>query len=439
MNKNRKIYLLVFLLLGLVLSSPFILKTSANDRVIVDEYTPLTLKQGYNYGLEYYGNIQINTINVLNRDITIVKAQTNTYSTTSGGIFDLFVRSDQSNLLIRYSTNGSNNASIINTNLPISQTYQVYMYLATNGLELHFVIYAAGDYTQPLFERDFDRDFEQYYYVYAGRNFPFYYRYDNNNSAVFNSNNFLSFQVTNVTNYPVYPYFDLYNTTDIYIKEYKRVWSESLENGYIVLLDFYDTLNEYELRLYPNYNSNQRSINITTLYGRLELYNTAYNRVEYFINNFQNNENIVIKNDLTNLTIYILTPMFSNTVGASWESSVYYSLNTGGYEVVSSNIEEVNYSMIVESTSIIAEEVNIQVLYDIYAWSIADLYNEGYYDGQNGENAISPFVNLITTVFTGIDSILQIEMIPHIKLWYFIAIPLTFVVLWGLFKIFKSH
>lgn len=56
-------------------------------------------------------------------------------------------------------------------------------------------------------------------------------------------------------------------------------------------------------------------------------------------------------------------------------------------------------------------------------------YNRGYNAGMQGENAISSFINILTSIFTGIGAIFSIELFPHITIGLFLLVPLFFGVL----------
>lgn len=57
-----------------------------------------------------------------------------------------------------------------------------------------------------------------------------------------------------------------------------------------------------------------------------------------------------------------------------------------------------------------------------------DGYDVGYDDGQLGENAISPVLNILSAIFTGVGAIFSIELVPHVPLGVFILVPLFFAV-----------
>lgn len=54
---------------------------------------------------------------------------------------------------------------------------------------------------------------------------------------------------------------------------------------------------------------------------------------------------------------------------------------------------------------------------------------DGYDDGASGNNAVSSFINILTSIFTGIGAILSIELFPHVTIGLFFLVPLFFGVL----------
>lgn len=56
-------------------------------------------------------------------------------------------------------------------------------------------------------------------------------------------------------------------------------------------------------------------------------------------------------------------------------------------------------------------------------------YDTGYDDGASGNNAVSSFINILTSIFTGIGAIFSIELFPHITIGLFLLVPLFFGVL----------
>lgn len=56
-------------------------------------------------------------------------------------------------------------------------------------------------------------------------------------------------------------------------------------------------------------------------------------------------------------------------------------------------------------------------------------YNRGYDAGASGDNAVSSFINILTSIFTGIGAIFSIELFPHITIGLFLLVPLFFGVL----------
>lgn len=56
-------------------------------------------------------------------------------------------------------------------------------------------------------------------------------------------------------------------------------------------------------------------------------------------------------------------------------------------------------------------------------------YNEGYDAGARGDNAVSSFINILTSIFTGIGAIFSIQLFPHITIGLFLLVPLFFGVL----------
>lgn len=53
-------------------------------------------------------------------------------------------------------------------------------------------------------------------------------------------------------------------------------------------------------------------------------------------------------------------------------------------------------------------------------------YNIGYIAGKEDGHADWDWSNFLKSIFTGIDGFLQVEILPKIKLWYLVAIPLVF-------------
>lgn len=53
-------------------------------------------------------------------------------------------------------------------------------------------------------------------------------------------------------------------------------------------------------------------------------------------------------------------------------------------------------------------------------------YKTGYLTGQENGRADWDWSNFLKSIFTGIDGFLQVEILPKIKLWYLVAIPLVF-------------
>jgi hypothetical protein len=56
-------------------------------------------------------------------------------------------------------------------------------------------------------------------------------------------------------------------------------------------------------------------------------------------------------------------------------------------------------------------------------------YNTGYQAGVSGDNAVSSFINILTSIFTGIGAIFSIELFPNITIGLFLLVPLFFGVL----------
>lgn len=54
---------------------------------------------------------------------------------------------------------------------------------------------------------------------------------------------------------------------------------------------------------------------------------------------------------------------------------------------------------------------------------------DGYAQGMRGDNAVSSFINILTSIFTGIGAIFSIELFPHITIGLFLLVPLFFGVL----------
>lgn len=54
---------------------------------------------------------------------------------------------------------------------------------------------------------------------------------------------------------------------------------------------------------------------------------------------------------------------------------------------------------------------------------------DGYDQGMRGDNAVSSFINILTSIFTGIGAIFSIELFPHITIGLFLLVPLFFGVL----------
>ena len=54
---------------------------------------------------------------------------------------------------------------------------------------------------------------------------------------------------------------------------------------------------------------------------------------------------------------------------------------------------------------------------------------DGYEQGMRGDNAVSSFINILTSIFTGIGAIFSIELFPHITIGLFLLVPLFFGVL----------
>lgn len=56
-------------------------------------------------------------------------------------------------------------------------------------------------------------------------------------------------------------------------------------------------------------------------------------------------------------------------------------------------------------------------------------YGRGYDAGQSGDNAVSSFINILTSIFTGIGAIFSIQLFPHVTIGVFFLVPLFFGVL----------
>lgn len=56
-------------------------------------------------------------------------------------------------------------------------------------------------------------------------------------------------------------------------------------------------------------------------------------------------------------------------------------------------------------------------------------YEDGYRDGEYVGSMTQPIFKLFNAVFRSIDTVLQTEVLPGIKLWYIVSIPLVFLII----------
>lgn len=354
---------------------------------------------------------------------------------------------DYRGVIIRYKENNVSNAdtTVVYPIQNITLNTRFYLQIAGNQKELDFVVYEGsqsvysltldGDVLSTL--NNYNIDFGK-----IGYSLPLSYAQIN---QIIDFNNFPS--ITPITNIISYPIINQNENNYYYFKELTRVWDDTYNNNeYVDLVSFIDSAdNEYIIRLFRPLPA-ERSVITRDTY--LQLYDNT-NNILYYNKLYDKEESFNIYYDDYNGYIHFYH-MRQNILNGNIQfveyDHIYNFTGTRKLSSISCDLELVSSASFTDSTILTGSGINEEVL--LYSlnrivsnWDTVynNGYNAGYTAGQAGENSISPFVNIITTVFTGIDSVLQIEMIPHIKLWYFIAIPLTFVILWGVFKIFKSH
>lgn len=74
-----------------------------------------------------------------------------------------------------------------------------------------------------------------------------------------------------------------------------------------------------------------------------------------------------------------------------------------------------------------------------YRYGYSSGYNVGYNDGQTGENAISPFFNVLSGIFTSIGAIFSIELVPHVPIGLFFLVPLFFAIVGLILFIWRKN
>lgn len=74
-----------------------------------------------------------------------------------------------------------------------------------------------------------------------------------------------------------------------------------------------------------------------------------------------------------------------------------------------------------------------------YSDGYGDGYDEGYDDGQEGENAISPFFNILSGIFTSIGAVFSIELIPNVPIGLFFLVPLFFAIVGLILFIWRKN
>lgn len=64
-------------------------------------------------------------------------------------------------------------------------------------------------------------------------------------------------------------------------------------------------------------------------------------------------------------------------------------------------------------------------------------YNKGFEDGQTNEKQQHPLFKIFNAVFNVIDNVLSVEILPSIKLWYILGVPLFFLILQFVLNLFR--
>lgn len=241
--------------------------------------------------------------------------------------------------------------------------------------------------------------------------------YNTNDSSLY-----INYSINN--GYSIMPYYDIWQ-------------DDSLNAEYNLLIlnvdnfDFY-----YTLDIQPNY--------VESHVGRIKL---------VMRNDELGTETIIDSiSDITNKYFYSLYLIH--------DSQNHFYFNLGIMECEVNDYGQFSFDEVdlLESSSITIDSINFEncvcgridmtnITTDQYRY-IADqtlrnqlniTYLIGYENGLNGETAISPFVNLMTQVFGGVNQVLSLQILPGIKLWYFIAIPMFFIVLFTILKIWKHN
>lgn len=233
--------------------------------------------------------------------------------------------------------------------------------------------------------------------------------------------------------------FLVFQMTGTYNEQYVEIESDSLE----VQIDFYMyVFLEHEIGLDDIYTIFEEDIEIEHRYN-LDLENN-YNE-DYIAR---------IQTDIYFDNIQYVQSYDSATITLDYTIETYArdrENNTMGYKYIEDRLvlsKEMNFDITYNASFpplyyqvILQKEIRGFSHDEIYQEGYNDGYHDGeqegyengYYDGYDeGEyygSMTQPIFRLFNAVFRTIDSVLQTEILPGIKLWYIVSIPLVFLII----------
>lgn len=341
-------------------------------------------------------------------------------------------------------SNSTRIAYYLKSNLEKGNCLYITLNYTNNVLKLDAYIYKYNNGWQPI-------TIVSNQTIYIGSTTNGYY----NSATMHERMNYSSSHTFQFNEYLVYPYdanVITYNTNDssLYIDftinngysimPYYSIWEDLSSNAEYNLL----TLNidnsgyYYTLDLQPNYYELHKGrLKLVLRNDELSTESIIMTTTEWITN--QNFICLYLVDNTQNTWFFDLGIMecLINDLG-QFSFSVYDSIETTTPITIDSiNFENCNCGRI-DMSNVTTDQYQY-IANNTLRNQLNTTYLIGYENGINGETAISPFVNLMTNVFGGVNQILSLQILPGIKLWFFIAIPMFFIVLFTILKIWKHN
>ena len=187
--------------------------------------------------------------------------------------------------------------------------------------------------------------------------------------------------------------------------------------------DFKEYLVAEETVIYNNIKKFQISAENIKDYNYIQYQFYVYNaEIEY------NNDFITGKYDLQ-----VSVVISSNELGLVASSDQYYTINYQ-YEYFGGAYNGMpTQSMTTQEYIIFDGELYLSNETPDYTRG----YDKGYEEGQINERQQHPLFKIFNAVFNVIDNVLSVEILPGIRLWYILGVPLFFLILQFVLNLFR--